>query len=197
MPSATYPVDFCNQNSLRARPRTRRTPMLAADVTRPARAGLGGTSGRGWGPVRLVDCRLRVASRLHPRPSLAARTLVSARHQPSVHEPGAIRHGRTAFSLDDAGRRVRARRRHPSPVSRPRAACAFAGIRTHERALPKLDPLEHPLSRSCFDIGWRARYRRSSPGRSPTTIQATPPRKPCSRETRERRICGPPYGRLR
>lgn len=72
-----------------------------------------------------------------------------------------------------------------------------AGIRTLERALPKLDPLEHPMSRSRSDIGWRARYRRPSPSRSPTTIQATPPRKPCSRVNTRTRIHGPPYGRLR
>jgi len=40
---------------------------------------------------------------------------------------------------------------------RRRVRCA--GIRTRERAFPKLDPLEHLLSRGRSDIGWMVRHR--------------------------------------
>lgn len=46
----TSPVDFCNQNSPRAQPRTLRVPVEIADVTCPARAELGGDLLAGLGP---------------------------------------------------------------------------------------------------------------------------------------------------
>ena len=65
-PITTSPVDFCNQISLRAQPRTLRAPVETADVAHPARAGLGGDLRTGLGPRPPRRLLIRVASRLPP-----------------------------------------------------------------------------------------------------------------------------------
>ena len=143
-----------------------------------------GTSGRGWGPVRLVDCHLQVASRLHPRPSLAARTQVCTRHQPSAHEPGAVRQaGPLSPSMTPEGVYApegATHRRFPGHGPRaPKLVCA----RSRE-----LYPGSIRSSTSCHGAapipGGEPDTDDRRSGRSQTTIRATPPRKPCSRETR-------------
>lgn len=109
-------------------------------------------------------------------PSLAARTTAFTRHQPRIHEPGALRQaGAASLPLLRTGfRRGAGFRRSQAFARRAREA----GPHTLERAFPKLDPLEHPLSRPRSELGWRGRVRRSPPSRSRTTIKAIPPREP-------------------
>jgi len=110
------------------------------------------TSWRGWGPVRLVDDSFQGASWLPPSPSCvaAARTKTFTRHPPRFHEPG-----------DGALANEQCRRSPPSEACPKADIVRCAGIRTPEGACPKLDPLEHLLSRYRFDLGWRARDQRS------------------------------------
>lgn len=61
-----FVVDFCNQNSSRAQPRTARSLAASTDSTHPTRAGLGASSRRGWGLVRRIDRDVRVTSELPP-----------------------------------------------------------------------------------------------------------------------------------
>lgn len=73
----TFLVDLCNRHSLRAQPRSLRSPTGRArgPASRPAvpstqhpqlALGLEETSGRGWGLARRIDRRIQVAPRLPP-----------------------------------------------------------------------------------------------------------------------------------
>lgn len=114
------------------------------------------TSWRGWGPVRLVDDSFQGASRLPPPPELRCRSANEDFH-PTPAEVSRTRGLRA---------RERACRRSP-PGEACRERCSrqgivrCAGMRTSKGAFPKLDPLEHLLSRYRFDLGWRARDHRS------------------------------------
>jgi len=70
-----------------------------------------------------------------------------------------------------------------------RCRVCSAGIRTLERAIPRLDPPVHLLSRSRGDIGWRARHHRSRASRG--WIATTRPHRANPRPANRKRPTSP------
>jgi hypothetical protein len=156
------PVDFCNQNSPRAQPRTIRAPVETTDATHPACAGLGGNPPGGVGAPSAsstADSGRRhapaYASTLRPRQRLLRDTSRASTSQGIVRRAANLSPSMTDVPKDiprsteiDRGLRE--------------ADCVhLAGCARFERALPKPDPLAHLLSQNRPDAGWRSRHRRS------------------------------------
>ena len=144
-----------------------------------------GTSGRGWGPDRFVDRPFQAGPRARlesgrPEGLPDERAASALPPSPESRDPN---EGFRPIPAEVSRARGRpASRRSLSPTETPGGVYVhFAGVRTRERASPKLDPLEHLMSRSRSDIGWMVRHRRSSglPRVTElTTIETIPSRKP-------------------
>jgi len=124
--SQASPVDFCNQYSLRARPRDRPNPRSTTRCGFPGLRRAGGTSGWGLAPSATSNATSQLAEatgiRVIPAPVLAARASrpelrAHRRYQPRFREPGAARQRRSATPVRGGGFLATARSRelYPDP----------------------------------------------------------------------------------
>jgi hypothetical protein len=194
------PVDFCNRNSSRAQPRTNRSPVETADVTHPARAGLGGEPPGGVGAPSVSPTA--DSGRHHdfdPCLGLAATQELPGDTSRASASQGVVRRAARPFSLDEDTPKGVSRTAETERSCAKQDACAtLAAHASRERYPSPIHPSTSCHRTAAMPAG-EADFADRLPRRSSTTDQRLRRANPTPTDrmrTAKLGIYGPPYAQL-
>lgn len=177
--SQASPVDFCNQHSLRARPRDRHhpRPTIRWDLHGSRRAG--GDLRVGFGPIRHIErhCprdQWSLGLRVIPAPVLSTRASrpesgAHRRYQPRFRGSGAAQQSRPALPVRGGGFLDAARSRESTQTRSARAPPVASSSRRRSEDRSRTPEVRHEASRRLDRRRRRAEHGRARDSKSRAT----------------------------